>query len=60
MPRALRIQYPGAIYHLMNHCDRREPSFKHDAGLKLFPKTLGQACAKTSWQIHASHFMFLE
>ena len=25
MPRALRIQYPGAIYHVMNRGDRREP-----------------------------------
>ena len=25
MPRALRLQYPGAIYHVMNRGDRREP-----------------------------------
>ena len=24
MPRKLRIQYPGAIYHVMNRGDRRE------------------------------------
>ena len=24
MPRALRIEYPGAIYHVMNRGDRRE------------------------------------
>ena len=23
MPRQLRIEYPGALYHLMNHGDRR-------------------------------------
>ena len=28
MPRALRIEYPGAIYHLMNRGDRREPIFR--------------------------------
>jgi hypothetical protein len=27
MPRALRIEYAGAIYHLMNREDRREPIF---------------------------------
>jgi len=27
MPRKLRIQYPGAIYHLMNRGDRREAIF---------------------------------
>ena len=30
MPRQLRLEYPGAIYHLMNRGDRREPIFKHD------------------------------
>ena len=28
MPRALRIAYPGAIYHLMNRGDRREHIFR--------------------------------
>jgi len=27
MPRQLRIEYPGAIYHLMNRGDWREPIF---------------------------------
>jgi hypothetical protein len=26
MARQLRIEYPGAIYHLMNRGDRREPN----------------------------------
>ena len=30
MPRPLRIEYPGAIYHVMNRGDRREPIFKDD------------------------------
>jgi hypothetical protein len=25
IPRQLRIEYPGAIYHVMNRGDRREP-----------------------------------
>ncbi|MBM3758494.1 MAG: transposase, partial [Acidobacteria bacterium] len=28
MPRQLRVQYPGAIYHVMNRGDRREEIFK--------------------------------
>ena len=27
MPRPLRIEYPGAIYHVINRGDRREPIF---------------------------------
>ena len=30
MPRKLRIEYPGAIYHVMNRGDRREPIFRDD------------------------------
>jgi hypothetical protein len=27
MPRQLRLQYPGALYHVLNRGDRREPIF---------------------------------
>jgi len=53
MARKLRVQYPGAIYHLMNRGDRREPIFKDDADRQRFLETLGQACGKTGWQVHA-------
>jgi hypothetical protein len=36
MPRQLRIEYPGAIYHLMNRGDRREPIFHDDVDRKRF------------------------
>ena len=53
MARKLRVQYPGAIYHLMNRGDRREPIFKDEEDRRRFLDTLGQACAKTGWQVHA-------
>jgi REP element-mobilizing transposase RayT len=53
MPRKLRIEYPGAIYHVMNRGDRREPIFRDDADRQRFLETLGEACAKTDWQVHA-------
>jgi putative transposase len=53
MPRKLRIQYEGATYHVMNRGDQGEDIFKDDADRELFLKTLGEACAKTSWQVHA-------
>jgi len=31
MPRALRIEYPGAIYHVMDRGDRRETILREDA-----------------------------
>lgn len=53
MARKLRVQYPGAIYHVVNRGDRREPIFKDDLDRRRFIETLGEACAKTSWQVHA-------
>ena len=53
MPRPLRIEYAGAIYHLMNRGDRREPIFLDDQDRQTFLRTLQEACEKTDWQIHA-------
>ena len=53
MPRALRIEYPGAIYHVMNRGDRREPIFRDDLDHNKFLTTLAEVCTKTDWQIHA-------
>jgi hypothetical protein len=30
MARKLRVEYEGAIYHVMNRGDRREPIFRDD------------------------------
>jgi REP element-mobilizing transposase RayT len=53
VPRKLRIQYPGAIYHVMNRGDRREKIFADDQDRERFLKTLGETCEKTGWQVHA-------
>jgi putative transposase len=53
MPRKLRIEYPGAIYHVMNRGDRREDIFLSEIDRRDFIKTLGEACEKTGWQVHA-------
>jgi putative transposase len=53
MPRQLRVEYEGAVYHLMNRGDRREPIFLDDEDRQRFLETLGEACTKTGWQVHA-------
>ncbi|MBI4557404.1 MAG: transposase [Candidatus Hydrogenedentes bacterium] len=53
MARKLRVQYPGAIYHVMNRGDRREPIFQDDTDRERFLATLGEACVKTGWQVQA-------
>ena len=53
MPRQLRLEYEGAIYHLLSRGDRREEIFRDDLDRSSILETLGAACAKTAWQVHA-------
>lgn len=53
MSRKLRIEYPGAMYHVMNRGDQREDIFRDDEDRQRFLATLGEACGKTEWQAHA-------
>jgi hypothetical protein len=45
------VQYPGAIYHVMNRGDRREAIFRDEQDRERFIKTLEETCEKTSWQV---------
>ena len=47
MPRKLRVEYPGAMYHVMSRGDRREDIFLNDVDRHDFLKTLAEACLKT-------------
>jgi hypothetical protein len=47
MSRKLRIEYPEAMYHVMNRGDQREDIFRDDQDRQKFLPTLGEACAKT-------------
>jgi REP element-mobilizing transposase RayT len=53
MARKLRIQYPGAIYHVMNRGDHQELIFSDDDDRSLFVSTLAEGCQKTGRQIHS-------
>ena len=53
LPRKLRVQYPDAIYHVMNRGDRREDIFLDDPDRLQFLDTLGEACEKTDWVVQA-------
>ncbi len=47
MARKLRVEYPGAVYHVMNRGDRREAIFREDRDRVLFLETLAGECLKT-------------
>ena len=53
MPRQMRIEYEGAIYHVMNRGDRGEDIFFDDHDRRKFLATLGETCVKAGWQVHA-------
>ena len=53
MPRQLRIDYVGAIHHVMNRGDRRENIYHDEVDRQDFLKTLAEVCQKADWQVHA-------
>jgi REP element-mobilizing transposase RayT len=53
MARKPRVEYPGAIYHVMNRGDHSEIVFRDHHDPELFLGTLAEACAKTDWQVHS-------
>jgi putative transposase len=51
--RKLRVEYEGAIYHVMNRGDGGEKIFRDDFDRAGFVRALGEVCARTAWQVHA-------
>jgi REP element-mobilizing transposase RayT len=51
--RRIRIQYAGALYHVVSRGDRNGPIFADDADRESFLKTLDEARGKALWRIHA-------
>ncbi|MBU6402330.1 MAG: transposase, partial [Verrucomicrobia bacterium] len=49
----VRVEFPGAIYHVMNRGDRREPIVRDDRDRAVFLATLGETCQKTGWEVLA-------
>ena len=53
MPRKIRVEYGGAIYHVMSRGDQREDIYLDDVDRQDYLKTLAEACQKTGFQVHA-------
>src|SRR5437867_3460666 len=53
MARPFRLEYPGAIYHLMARGNHGQQIFRGDADRRSLLETLGEACQKTGWRVHA-------
>lgn len=53
MARSVRIEYPGAVYHVMCRGDRREAIFRGDADRELLLATLADMCGRAGHEIHS-------
>ena len=53
MARPLRIQYPGAYYHVMNRGNRREDIFITDTDRSSFVDALADSCETFSVKLIA-------
>ena len=52
MARSIRIEYEGAIYHVMARGNRREDIYVDDEDRRFFLGTLAEACGMTGWLVH--------
>ncbi len=53
MGRAPRIEYEGAVYHVMCRGNRQEPVFRDNRDNEIFLDTLEEACGRCGWRVHA-------
>lgn len=53
MARKLRIQYPGAMYHIINRGNYRKDLFESVGAAEAFLKVLAEATPRFGWKLHA-------
>ena len=49
MARSLRIEYPGAVYHVINRGNYRQDLFKDEGTHWAFEQCLFEACERNGW-----------
>ena len=64
MARPLRIEFPGAVYHVTSRGDRREPIFEDDQDRLTFLDIVAQALSRFDGQMLAyclmgNHYHFV-
>lgn len=53
MARRGRVEFEGAVYHVLDRGDRQEPIARSDGDRAAFVRTLGETCERTGWRVHA-------
>ena len=64
MPRKVRLEYEGAVYHVMSRGNKRGLIFESDEDRKVFLATLGEACERSgavvySYVLMGNHYHLL-
>lgn len=57
MARKLRLEFPGACYHVINRGNYRTDIFKTERTKAAFECCLFEACDKSGWLLHAFNIM---
>jgi len=57
MARPLRLEYPGALYHVTARGDRQELIFEDHADRGLFLDLLGKEAHQPCWWLYAYYLM---
>ena len=53
MPRKLRLEFEGAVYHVISRGNYRADIFARESTKAAFLKCLGEASGKAQWVVHA-------
>ena len=53
MNRPLRIEYPGALYHITSRGDRKVDIYLDDTDRAVWLQTLADVCAQSNYVVHA-------
>ena len=53
MARKLRVQYPGALYHVINRGNYRSDVFVSVGAANAFERALAEAAERHGWRVHA-------
>lgn len=53
MARPLRIQFPGAVYHITSRGNEKKDVFRDDRDRIFFLQTLAKCCNRFNWFCHA-------
>ncbi len=53
MTRLLRIEFPGALYHVTSRGDNKAAIYLDDGDRTLFLAVLKEVCLRFKWMLHA-------